>query len=287
MTTVAVDSIWVGERDRKPGDVSDLMESMTEVGLLHPIVVTPDNHLVAGGRRLEAARRLGWTEIDVTVIASLADAELALRAEMDENTCRRDLSPAEAERARKRRVKALATLAEKRVGGRGKKATETGTNLEPVSHNRKTKNVAAQGTGYSGSTLDKVTAVREIAEDETQPEPLREVAREAMAELEQPKAKVEPIHQRMIRAAKADNPIAAAKAEVAKQPAIVAGKAIDRFRLACMTVDAAGGVEAIIADLAGDTILDPDLWLADLDRAVEVAGSFASAIRRRKVRSVK
>lgn len=33
MTTRQVAAIWIGERDREPGDVTDLMASMTEVGV--------------------------------------------------------------------------------------------------------------------------------------------------------------------------------------------------------------------------------------------------------------
>ena len=38
------------------------------IGLLHPIVVTSDNILIAGARRLAAVKALGWEEVPVTVI---------------------------------------------------------------------------------------------------------------------------------------------------------------------------------------------------------------------------
>ena len=38
-------------------------DSIAEVGLLHPVVVTPEGRLIAGQRRLEACRQLGWTEV--------------------------------------------------------------------------------------------------------------------------------------------------------------------------------------------------------------------------------
>jgi hypothetical protein len=44
-------SIIGDERFRKgPGDISGLAKSMAEIGLLHPIVITPDNGLIAGER---------------------------------------------------------------------------------------------------------------------------------------------------------------------------------------------------------------------------------------------
>lgn len=69
--TVPTASIAIGERDRADmGDITALADSIKAVGLLHPIVVTEALTLVAGGRRLEATRRLGWTEVPVTVVES-------------------------------------------------------------------------------------------------------------------------------------------------------------------------------------------------------------------------
>lgn len=92
-TTLALDSIVIGERVRKDmGDVSSLADSITRHGLLHPVVVKSDNTLVAGHRRLEAVRLLGWTDIPVTVI----DVADLLSAERDENAERKDFTPTEA-----------------------------------------------------------------------------------------------------------------------------------------------------------------------------------------------
>ncbi len=171
--------IAVGERDRVDhGDIEALAESIATVGLLHPIVVTDAAVLVAGGRRLDAVKRLGWTEVPVTVI-TLDTAEAVLRAEADENTQRKPLSPVEAERARTRRAKVLAPLAEKR-----EKAGKPSPKLGEGRHDRETARIAAAGTGYSASTLDKVTEVRETAENEATPEPVREVAREQLDALD-------------------------------------------------------------------------------------------------------
>ncbi len=61
-------------------------------------VVTSDLRLVAGRRRLEAVRELKWESIEVRIFETLDDALLALRAEQDENTCRKDFTPSEAVR---------------------------------------------------------------------------------------------------------------------------------------------------------------------------------------------
>ena len=48
-------------------DVGDLVNSIGEVGLLQPIVVTPDNTIVSGHMRFKAIQSLGWTEVEVEV----------------------------------------------------------------------------------------------------------------------------------------------------------------------------------------------------------------------------
>ncbi|MGE4107723.1 MAG: ParB/RepB/Spo0J family partition protein [Bacteriovoracia bacterium] len=52
---------------RKCFDIEDLKRNMAANGLLQPIVITPDKFLVAGERRLRAARELGWEKIDCVV----------------------------------------------------------------------------------------------------------------------------------------------------------------------------------------------------------------------------
>jgi ParB family transcriptional regulator, chromosome partitioning protein len=61
--------IRIGKRIRKDmGDVQSLAESIEDLGLLHPVLVTPDGLLLSGERRLRAAKLLGWTEIPVPLV---------------------------------------------------------------------------------------------------------------------------------------------------------------------------------------------------------------------------
>jgi len=79
----AVNAIVVGTRHRKDmGDIASLAASMAELGLLQPIVIRPDGRLIAGERRLRAAKLLGWTAIPVTVV----DLDAVVRGEFAENT---------------------------------------------------------------------------------------------------------------------------------------------------------------------------------------------------------
>ena len=80
-----------GRFRRELGDIASLADSIAEVGLLHPIVVTPDHRLIAGARRLHAMRKLGRTHVPAHVVP-LADI---LRGEFDENAVRADFLPSE------------------------------------------------------------------------------------------------------------------------------------------------------------------------------------------------
>jgi ParB/RepB/Spo0J family partition protein len=89
----AIHAIKVGRRHRRDlGNIDALAKSISEHGLLHPIVIDEDNNLVAGGRRLEAVQRLGWQDVRVTVV-NIADIA---RGEFAENMDRKDFTLSEA-----------------------------------------------------------------------------------------------------------------------------------------------------------------------------------------------
>ena len=52
------------------GDLKPLIESIKRHGLLHPIVLSEDNQLICGRRRLAAYMQLEITEIEVTYTSS-------------------------------------------------------------------------------------------------------------------------------------------------------------------------------------------------------------------------
>jgi len=67
MHLIPISSITVGERQRKefkPEDLASLADSISRLGLIHPIILDETYNLVAGERRLRACRdNLSWTEI--------------------------------------------------------------------------------------------------------------------------------------------------------------------------------------------------------------------------------
>ena len=89
---VPIGEIRIRKRIRRDaGDLRPLMESMQKHGLLNPIVVTEKNELVAGFRRLQAAKRLGWEAIPAQVVEHLDQLSL-LEIEVEENTARKDFT---------------------------------------------------------------------------------------------------------------------------------------------------------------------------------------------------
>ena len=82
-------NVNAGRREADQDAVQKLADSISKVGLLNPITVDQEYTLIAGLHRLEAAKRLGWTEIECTVKS--LDGLLAELAEIDENLIRRGL----------------------------------------------------------------------------------------------------------------------------------------------------------------------------------------------------
>lgn len=86
-------SVNPGRREARLDHIKELAQSIANVGLINPITVDKAHSLIAGLHRLEAAKLLGWTEIECTV-SSLEGLQAEL-AEIDENFVRNDLSPVE------------------------------------------------------------------------------------------------------------------------------------------------------------------------------------------------
>ena len=85
--------VGTGRREADPESVQELADSISKVGLLNPITVDQEHTLIAGLHRMEAAKSLGWAEIECTV--SSLEGLLAELAEVDENVVRKGLSAVE------------------------------------------------------------------------------------------------------------------------------------------------------------------------------------------------
>ncbi len=88
-------------RKASKNEVDATADSIAAVGLLHAIVVDPENHLISGLHRLRACAKLGWTKIPASIVEkSGIEAELAA---IDENLIRHTMSALEYSRQLRRR----------------------------------------------------------------------------------------------------------------------------------------------------------------------------------------
>jgi ParB family chromosome partitioning protein len=164
--TVPVADVRIGSRHRKDaGDLQPLCDSIVECGLMHAIVVRRVGdalHLVAGWRRLQALKKLGRTEVAVHVVAELDDALAALRAERDENTCRKDFTPTERVALGEELEKLERAEAKRRQREGGRSGGKAGGKL-PQASAGKTRDKVAEALGTSGRSYEKTKVVIEAA----------------------------------------------------------------------------------------------------------------------------
>jgi N6-adenosine-specific RNA methylase IME4 len=154
-----IDEIQVGLRYRKDmGELRSLAESIQDVGLLHPIVVTPEGRLIAGQRRLEACRQLKWSEIPVTIV----DLNEATRGEAHENFVRKDLLPSEIVALKRAIEPSERRAARQRQGARKdlcRSATVAGGQGD-------TRDKIARYLGVGRTTIERAEAVVEAADED-------------------------------------------------------------------------------------------------------------------------
>lgn len=92
---VNINDIKVKRRVRKDlGDLEPLKTSLRTYGLLNPITLNSRYELIAGERRLEAAKQLGWSTINAQVL-EVADKISQLEIELEENIQRHDFTDEE------------------------------------------------------------------------------------------------------------------------------------------------------------------------------------------------
>ncbi len=98
IVNVKIEDIVVKDRIRKKmGDLSRLENSIKQYGLLSPIVISKENILISGLRRVTACKNIGLTEI-AAVVTDVEDGIMALDMECQENLCRKTLTDIEVDK---------------------------------------------------------------------------------------------------------------------------------------------------------------------------------------------
>ena len=158
-----ISDIRFGKRLREEmGDLYELAASIDRLGLLHPIVVDRDFRLVAGARRLKACKILGHEKIPTRDFGDLTRDE-RLEIELEENTQRKDLTPHEIMKARRKEVEVTKKVL--RNGG----AKRNGVSRQVVAKLGRPKEVASERavqkrTGISGPQQRRDTRHERIAD---------------------------------------------------------------------------------------------------------------------------
>ena len=90
---VKIDEIKIKNRVRKDlGDLQSLKESIRLYGLLNPITLNSKYELIAGERRLQAAKQLGWERINANILDANTDRIKELEIELEENNQRKEFT---------------------------------------------------------------------------------------------------------------------------------------------------------------------------------------------------
>ena len=93
---VKIEDIKVKKRVRRDlGDLTALKDSMHRYGLMNPITLNSNYELVAGERRLEAAKSLGWERINANILDSNVDNIRQIEMELEENNQRKEFTDEE------------------------------------------------------------------------------------------------------------------------------------------------------------------------------------------------
>ena len=160
---VRISSIKInpGRREAEPKAVEELARSITAVGLMNPVTLDQNNTLVAGLHRLEAAKLLGWTEIECTTIGM--DSVQAKLAEIDENIVRTKLNRQELCEQLLRRKEIYETLHPETRHGMRNGQTAKNANLATL----ETKSFAEDTAEKTGMSKRAVSRLLQIANNLT------------------------------------------------------------------------------------------------------------------------
>ena len=164
ITTVRIDAIKrIGQRFRHDlGDIDGLAQSISEIGMLHAIVINENNELICGERRVAAACKLGWSEVPCRIL----NVSNILRGELDENLQRKDFSPSEVVEIKK-------AIEATKLRGRPKESEQAadtepetkGDKLSPFGEG-KSRDITSAITGMSQGSISEMEQVVEAAEKE-------------------------------------------------------------------------------------------------------------------------
>jgi len=183
---------------RDLGDLGPLIDSIRQLGLLTPVVVTQAGHLLCGKRRLAAARHLGWETVPVWIPAKVSPL-LRTVAMFDDETLHKPLTVTEQATLYDEYEKLYAAQAHLRqeatrfgaaANGLDAGWPESSSPMTPASPeapavlpSRQAAALAVTGK-KSATRLDQVRDLQHLAVDDAEPPAVRDQAVEALARVD-------------------------------------------------------------------------------------------------------
>jgi N6-adenosine-specific RNA methylase IME4 len=153
--------IKVGRRHRKEyGDLKALARSIDARGLLQPVVITPENKLIAGDRRLRAWPLTKFRDNPIPVV--VVDIDSIVAGEWDENKIRKDFTPSEQVAIKRELEAALKIDARHRRREHG--GTAPGRKSDKADATARAGDQAAKLVGKGRRTLEKAEHIVVAAE---------------------------------------------------------------------------------------------------------------------------
>jgi ParB-like chromosome segregation protein Spo0J len=160
---VPISGIEVPDRFRRDlGDIAGLAQSIAEVGLLQPILLTPEQRLVSGMRRLKAHELLQHEQI----LARILDVEDESLASIEEDRARKPLTATE--------KYAITDLLREKMRDEAWRRRALGGKLEKAIQRGRVDDLLGKHVGISRPTLLKIRSVVEAAR--TNPERYSKIA---------------------------------------------------------------------------------------------------------------
>lgn len=150
-----------GRREAEPKAIEELAKSIAAVGLMNPVTLDQNNTLIAGLHRLEAAKLLGWTEIECTAMG-MDDVQAEL-AEIDENIVRTRLNRQELCEQLLRRKEIYETIHPETRHGMRNGQTAKNANLATL----ETKSFAEDTAEKTGMSKRAISRLLQIANNLT------------------------------------------------------------------------------------------------------------------------
>jgi len=206
-------------------DISDLVESIMQHGLLAPLVVKPDGTILSGHRRFAAISRLGWQEVECSVYEPKDTAEEEIYVIEANRTRQKTARQLRLEGARLKKLLSESAL-QKRMANLNNNAAEAGD--KPAgdgSFTGRTQAEVAKQLGISQALWNRINYINNHVEIGNQ------AAIEAAGLLDAGKISINKAYRMVRKAIQAlDTPEGDEKDDVEDTPAQTA----QEFNLACM-----------------------------------------------------